>query len=123
MDPNALVSFDRDEAGTKKFYGANSGAEGDNAKVEFSVADGTVEIPHSKMSAKSQQPVEKVDDVCSSVPLSMGAVNSLSSDHPLVNPSCNNVIVMDSGEDHEKAMTKVEEQDAAQNAGCLLCYL
>lgn len=116
VDPNALVSFDRDEAGTKKFYGANSGAEGDNAKVEFSVADGTVEIPHSKMSAKSQQPVEKVDDVCSSVPLSMGAVNSLSSDHPLVNPSCNNVIVMDSGEDHEKAMTKVEEQDAAQNA-------
>lgn len=127
-EPNAigLVHSDNDhvESGSKKSNDASLRVEVDSgSKVEVSEADDNGGIPLSEMAVKSQQPVDKIDDVCSIGPSSVEAMNSLYSDHPQVHSDCNKSsleVCVDadlvSGENHERTLTKEEEKDSAQTA-------
>ncbi|KNA20811.1 hypothetical protein SOVF_049010 isoform B [Spinacia oleracea] len=128
-EPAAVGLFhshnDDEEAGRKTSNDTNLGAEVDGAsKVEDSVADDIVGIPVSEMAAKSEQPVDKIDDICSIGPSSVQAMNSLYSDHPQAHSDGNKKPSLKESadadlinvENHEKAMNKDEEKESAQIA-------
>ncbi|XP_021757795.1 uncharacterized protein LOC110722805 isoform X1 [Chenopodium quinoa] len=111
---------DCEEAGTKESNDTNIGAEADStSKVEVRVADG-----NSEMAAKSLQPVDKIDDVCSIEHSSAEAMNCLYSDHMQAISDSNTKSSLKesadahlvSGENHVKAMSKEEERESAPNS-------